>query len=539
MQTSLGVLAGILSTHFGGLEFHGNRHDLINCVELLNRYDVGTMHTDAAYVVKASMLPKDLEGRLSSNNINGNSVGGQDSERPLSYNFICIADVVIPEIYIKSAGINLIILHTDESVEHVFNIAAGLFAEHMEMMSRKRMAFLACTLHNDGLERLAKLAYKELGNPVLFKQMDFTPIACTQDVSTKSRDWELIRNPSQNNLDLALSSIILDPDTPAGFLHEPRLVVIPGHTRYYVSCVTITGVPVASICVPEVCTTFKEEDYDLIYLLNEASALEFSKEKYESLKNTQLIQNLILDLLDGKVVTEAELNSRMKDAHMVLQKYTYILSGRLGDRYLNPAARTTLSKQIYFTSGFISVPYEKSIVILAGFDQAPEPGHVRLKPLEQFLTDEGLTCGQSQVLFKLLDLRQRYLEAEAAMEIGQSLHRNRTIYCYNDYIIHHMASIYAQSGDLRALCHPVLAIIENHDKVNGTDLMRTLYMYFRYGRNLNTAARALHVHRNTMDYRIKKIKTIVDIDSLSLSERENLYTSMKIMEYINRRTYEE
>lgn len=50
----------------------------------------------------------------------------------------------------------------------------------------------------------------------------------------------------------------------------------------------------------------------------------------------------------------------------------------------------------------------------------------------------------------------------------------------------------------------VLQII-HHDYEKGTDLSRSLYVYLFYFMDLKSAAREVQVHRNTLDYQIKKI----------------------------------
>lgn len=50
----------------------------------------------------------------------------------------------------------------------------------------------------------------------------------------------------------------------------------------------------------------------------------------------------------------------------------------------------------------------------------------------------------------------------------------------------------------------VLQII-HHDYEKGTDLSRSLYVYLFYFMDLKSAAREMQVHRNTLDYQIKKI----------------------------------
>jgi DNA-binding PucR family transcriptional regulator len=60
-----------------------------------------------------------------------------------------------------------------------------------------------------------------------------------------------------------------------------------------------------------------------------------------------------------------------------------------------------------------------------------------------------------------------------------------------------------------------LALLEAYDEEWESELVDTLKVYLAEGANLNSAARALFIHRHTLRYRLEQIADIlkVDIDS--------------------------
>lgn len=65
------------------------------------------------------------------------------------------------------------------------------------------------------------------------------------------------------------------------------------------------------------------------------------------------------------------------------------------------------------------------------------------------------------------------------------------------------------SCDLKLLRHyysTTLEALEQYDKENHTDYMITLELYFKYHGNLTKVAKELYIHKNTVNYRIKKIE---------------------------------
>ncbi len=66
---------------------------------------------------------------------------------------------------------------------------------------------------------------------------------------------------------------------------------------------------------------------------------------------------------------------------------------------------------------------------------------------------------------------------------------------------------------------PDVSMLLQYDKENNSCYMETLRTYLR-SRNIVTAAGELHIHRNTMNYRIQKIE---EITHLNLNEGDDLY----------------
>ena len=60
----------------------------------------------------------------------------------------------------------------------------------------------------------------------------------------------------------------------------------------------------------------------------------------------------------------------------------------------------------------------------------------------------------------------------------------------------------------RALVRPLV----EHDRARGSDLVRTLEIYFAAGANTSEAADRLFLHRNSMTYRLERIGKLTGLD---------------------------
>ena len=68
-------------------------------------------------------------------------------------------------------------------------------------------------------------------------------------------------------------------------------------------------------------------------------------------------------------------------------------------------------------------------------------------------------------------------------------------------------------------CDEVMRVLQ-HDYENATELANSLYVYLSSFMNLKKAAKETSLHRNTVEYRVKKIQKYLDIEN---AERELLF----------------
>jgi sugar diacid utilization regulator len=132
--------------------------------------------------------------------------------------------------------------------------------------------------------------------------------------------------------------------------------------------------------------------------------------------------------------------------------------------------------------------------------------------LEQFLKkDIILRCGVSMVFNNFLYLRYYYTQSKfAAVQCKPPL--SPAICSYEDYQADHILQTLSLGSDLRCFCHPGILSLWESGSESDRDLVHCLYQYFLNGRNISAAADVMHIHRNTLIYRLSKAEEILNID---------------------------
>ena len=84
--------------------------------------------------------------------------------------------------------------------------------------------------------------------------------------------------------------------------------------------------------------------------------------------------------------------------------------------------------------------------------------------------------------------------------------------------------------ELRMLVHPALPQLREHDAETGSELYDTLRAYLENERSLVKTAAALCIHRNTLLYRLEKLRQLVELDLEDPELRLHLEISFRLME---------
>lgn len=88
-------------------------------------------------------------------------------------------------------------------------------------------------------------------------------------------------------------------------------------------------------------------------------------------------------------------------------------------------------------------------------------------------------------------------------------------------------------GELVKFCNDTIRPLIEYDRLNKTELTKTLKVYFECNGNMKKMSKQMFMHYNTIIYRLQKIKDIIGIDIENYDQRLNLEIAMKALALIN------
>lgn len=74
----------------------------------------------------------------------------------------------------------------------------------------------------------------------------------------------------------------------------------------------------------------------------------------------------------------------------------------------------------------------------------------------------------------------------------------------------------------------VIDALDEYDRMHNTNLIETIFTFLVYDGNVNEAARVMHVHPNTLSYRLKRIADITGLNMKNINEKTILYIDLLI-----------
>lgn len=244
-----------------------------------------------------------------------------------------------------------------------------------------------------------------------------------------------------------------------------------------------------------------------------------------------MYENLLLDLLDDKIISDKVLSERVKTADYRVSHQLQVLVLELS-KYQTGHRKTHFLRDS-LESIFInlkSIFYKDYIVVLLDLKNNVLSENT-LNKLRELLQSNNLQAGFSSEFSNLLGLSKHYSQGIKALEMGLALKEDDSIFFYDDFKVYHMLSLF-NSKDLCKFCHPAIIKLIEFDKENKTDYYNTLSAYLLNNQYISKTADQLFIHRNTLNYRNNKIKEIIEVDLADSETVFQINLSYKIVRYL-------
>jgi purine catabolism regulator len=129
-------------------------------------------------------------------------------------------------------------------------------------------------------------------------------------------------------------------------------------------------------------------------------------------------------------------------------------------------------------------------------------------------------------------VRASYREAEQALTMGTRLFGGGAVIAFADLGLHRLLFAMQGQAELHEFYDDQVSALVEYDKRTGAGLMKTLDAFFRCHGSPTEIAQQLHLHRNTVLYRLRRIEDIGNLRLDNSETRLNLHLCLKLRDVL-------
>ena len=235
-------------------------------------------------------------------------------------------------------------------------------------------------------------------------------------------------------------------------------------------------------------------------------------------------------LLDGEIVSMPDLARSLKGIGWDSED-TYLISFvsiHEADKKIRSAAY--LCHQLESLLPYsLALEHGADIAVILNSSKAVLKAGLSLQAFSDYLSESMLQAGISRPFRNLMQLKNYYQQARAAIEVGRAVSPGQPVYHFADHLLDYMLNNIPGAVEGDSLCPDGLLALRELDQQRGSAYLQTLDTFFRTGCNATQSARALYINRSTFLERMTRIKKLLDLDLDDYDTRLYLMLCLRLL----------
>ena len=179
-------------------------------------------------------------------------------------------------------------------------------------------------------------------------------------------------------------------------------------------------------------------------------------------------------------------------------------------------------------------PHEGNLAILCSANDADLlkslDQHIQTarKRLVEISPGTRLAAGIGWPGTRLAGLRRSFAQAQEALTLAQTLFGGDRVLLFGDLGLYHLLCRLQSCDELDEFYKQTLAPLVEYDASHNTQLVPTLEAFFAHHGNASQTAESLYLHRNSLLYRLERIREISGLNLDDADDRFSLQLALKL-----------
>ena len=418
-----------------------------------------------------------------------------------------------------------ILLSCDTPLGHVFNCIQSIF-DHYENWEKE----LISICQQDGsLDELLEASIPIFRNPLCITGMDWLPAAAA-GISEVPALQKILADAS---LRIQYTNAFNQDKTCQLLPDQKEPALFPDHITGYRSLnmnLFVSGRAEYRLTVVENHSALTDADRYLITILAQHAEYVLHRMHSESSSRDTALQSVFQAVLSGRS-GDLQNMSRMLASLGWLPEHHYfcavIQASGSGYASLNPRAVCQYIRDTFPFS--CSLVFQDRAVSFFNLTLSEDDVDDVCQNLVYFIRDSILKAGYSRAMAGHQNLRRQYLQALTALQLGSELHPQLWIHHFNHIALPYILREAVRTFPGPMLCYEKLLRLQESDRTQNTEYMKTLKVYLDHNLNTVQSAKSLYIHRSTFLYRLERIKRILETDLEDPDELFYLNLSFRLL----------
>lgn len=407
-----------------------------------------------------------------------------------------------------------------------------------ELRYRKSNRLLRLLLDNHTVEEVVETISYLVEKPVVFIDINFSIRGMSRTDEITDPSWLFAISKGFCSHEFIFEIVNIEEVKRFPKEQTPYVVGLESDSKVLVSPLIIRGKYAGAMVMFFENTEVTDQQAELLLLANEVLTEIILKIPIYKYIRGNMNEGILMDLIEGRDKENPDFKTWIMESELNTSKNLCVLVAEQGDANLyQEVMKDSLRDDLYhvFPNAYVIFYGNQMVILCLDLEKAKsEKGITRLK---KFVEKHALSIGMSDFFQGIENFQYYYFQAGAALRIGQNIDDHKQFFVYGDYKFYHLLDkvICDDGNNLKDFVQSSLITLDNYDRQHQSELFYTLNTLIDYGCNYKETCEALHIHRNTLSYRIDRIKVLTHLDLNAPKVQFDLAYSFRIWEFLKHR----
>ncbi|MBR3167715.1 MAG: helix-turn-helix domain-containing protein [Erysipelotrichaceae bacterium] len=444
----------------------------------------------------------------------------------------------------EGARVNIAVISDESKIHEIITELQRKNAEDMRRHDSMRILTEAL-FDNRGTQHILDAAHRILRNPLIaigrsnnYIQLSYDD----EDIAKKPILRKLfsdLEQPTNGDplTDKIVEKFLLDKATVKK-VREQDFDTVVRHTNSKLKCeqlsvlIRVKGIEVGKLVMLGTTSEFDEFDEKMFYRLSRLFSQELQKKSLYTKNRNEVKAQFVNYLLTSKEVSSDRISRFINIDKVVEMKdrfYVTVIQNSSEEVEVDSSVFDLVTEQLKpILVNSLYLVRDTELVILFNLPKETDIRDVIDEPLYALANKNHLVAGVSNPFSDLKETKKFYEQAKKAANVGTE-YPQWTINYFSIIAPIEMFHVINRYDDLKAYIYPTVLDLLEYDRKNNSNLTTTLYVYLDNFGNTAKSAELLYIHKNTLLYRMQKIKEILHCELESGEEILRVMMSLRII----------